>query len=325
VDCRGGCASAGVGSLREQIAYLTHKYTGVFKVNVRIIPRLDIKGPNLVKGVHFEGLRVLGKPEHFAYQYYLDGADELIYIDAVASLYGRNSLLDIVERTSRNIFIPLTVGGGLRSVEDIRRVLRAGADKVSMNTAAINRPELIREASQTFGSSTIVISIEAIRKSNGTYEAYVDYGRQSTGLDAVDWAKRASDLGAGELLVTSIDREGTGRGFDLELTRRVADSVSIPVISAGGAGHFSHVQEAIVEGHADAVCIGSLIHYQYLKQNDYQESDFAREGNIEYLRSRGGFRSVKETTLPEIKEYLIGRGTCCRRELSAGFQRSEAS
>ncbi len=282
-------------------------------MNIRIIPRLDIKGPNLVKGVHFEGLRVLGKPEDFAHHYYVDGADELIYIDAVASLYGRNSLLDIVERTSAKIFIPLTVGGGLRSVEDIRRVLRAGADKVSMNTAAISRPELIREASQTFGSSTIVVSVEAIRKPNGTYEAYVDYGRQSTGLDAVDWAKRAADLGAGELLLTSIDRDGTGRGFELELTRKVADSVPIPVISAGGAGNLSHIQEAVVEGRADAVCIGSLIHYQYLKQNEYQESDFAREGNIEYLRSRGSFRNLKETTLPEIKEYLIGHGTSCRR------------
>src|SRR6185503_14449232 len=143
-------------------------------MNVRIIPRLDIKGPNLVKGIHLEGLRVLGKPEHFARYYYENGADELIYMDAVASLYGRNSLVDIIERTSREIFIPLTVGGGLRSVDDIRTVLRAGADKVSLNTAAIRRPELIREAARAFGSSTIVVSIEAIRRPDGSYEAYTD-------------------------------------------------------------------------------------------------------------------------------------------------------
>ncbi len=166
-------------------------------MTIRIIPRLDIKGPNLVKGIHFEGLRVLGKPEYFARYYYENGADELLYMDAVASLYGRNSLLDIVEKTAREIFIPLTVGGGLRSVEDIRAVLRAGADKVSLNTAAIARPELIREASRAFGSSTIVVSIEAIRMPNGQYEAYVNYGRDRTNINVFDWAKQAVELGAG--------------------------------------------------------------------------------------------------------------------------------
>src|SRR5205823_1431104 len=163
--------------------------------------------------------------------YYYDcGADELLYMDAVASLYERNSLVDIIERTARDIAIPLTVGGGLRSVDDIRTVLRAGADKVSLNTAAIARPELIREAATKFGSSTIVVSIEAIRKGNGRYEAYTDTGRQKTGVDAYEWAVRAAELGAGEIIITSIDREGTGKGFDLELTRRIAESVSIPVV-----------------------------------------------------------------------------------------------
>jgi imidazole glycerol-phosphate synthase subunit HisF len=203
-------------------------------MNIRIIPRLDIKGPNLVKGIHFEGLRVLGKPEDFARHYYEHGADELIYQDAVASLYGRNSLLDIVKRTSREVFIPLCVGGGLRSLEDIRRVLRAGADKVALNTAAVERPELISEAAQAFGSSTIVVSIEAMRQNGGGYEAFVDFGRQSTGVDAVQWAERAVELGAGELLVTSINQEGTGKGYDLDLTRKIAESVSVPVIALGG-------------------------------------------------------------------------------------------
>lgn len=216
-------------------------------MNIRIIPRLDIKGPNLVKGIHFEGLRVLGKPEDFARHYYEHGADELIYMDVVASLYGRNSLLDIVERTSKEIFIPLTVGGGLRSIEDIRMVLRAGADKISINTAAVARPELIREVSRAFGSSTIVVSIEAIRKAEGTYEAYVDYGRQSTGVDAIEWAKRVVELGAGELLVTSIDREGMGNGFDLELIRRIAEAVPIPVIASGGAGKVEDIYDVVTQ------------------------------------------------------------------------------
>lgn len=281
-------------------------------MNIRVIPRLDIKGPNLVKGIHFEGLRVLGKPEDFARCYYEHGADELIYMDVVASLYGRNSLLDIVERTSKEIFIPLTVGGGLRSVEDIRRVLRAGADKVSINTAALAQPNLIREVSRAFGSSTTVVSIEAIRRPDGTYEAYADYGRQSTGVDAVEWARRAAELGAGELLVTSIEREGTGKGFDLELTRQIAEAVPIPVIAAGGAGRPAHVHDAVVAGRADAVCVASLLHYHYFKQKDYDESDFRGEGNVEHLRRRGGFGHIEEVTLPEIKEYLVARGIGCR-------------
>ncbi len=205
-------------------------------MNIRVIPRLDIKGPNLVKGIHMEGLRVLGKPEDFARYYYETGADELIYMDAVASLYGRNSLLGIVEKTAKDIFIPLTVGGGLRNLDDIRTVLRAGADKVSLNTAVVKTPQLIREASLAFGSSTIVVSIEAMRRPDGSYEAYVDFGREKTGVDAFQWALRATELGAGELVVTSIDREGTGKGFDVELTRKVAEAVPIPVIASGGAG-----------------------------------------------------------------------------------------
>lgn len=281
-------------------------------MNVRIIPRLDIKGPNLVKGIHFEGLRVLGKPEDFARCYYEDGADELIYMDAVASLYGRNSLLDVVERTSSEIFIPLSVGGGLRSVEDIRCVLRAGADKVSLNTAAISRPELIREASRAFGSSTIVVSVEAVNKPDGSYEAYVDYGRQSTGLDAIDWAKRAAELGAGELLVTSIEREGTGQGFDLTLTRRIAEAVPVPVIAAGGAGKLSHISDAVLEGCADAVCIASMFHYQCVNRLNYAEGAFQSEGNVEYLRHRSRFRNISEASVEDVKHHLVQSGIGCR-------------
>ena len=165
---------------------------------LRVIARLDIKGPNLVKGIHLEGLRVLGKPEQFARYYYEHGADELLYIDAVASLYGRNSILELVERTAKEIFIPLTVGGGLRSVDDIRAALRAGADKVALNTAVIRRPELIREAATRFGSSTIVVSIQAIKHPDGRYEAYTDYGRERTGVDALEWALRAAERAVAE-------------------------------------------------------------------------------------------------------------------------------
>jgi cyclase len=284
-------------------------------MNIRIIPRLDIKGPNLVKGIHFEGLRVLGKPEWFARYYYEHGADELVYMDAVASLYGRNSLLDIVERTAREIFIPLTVGGGLRSVEDIRRVLRAGADKAAINTAAIGRPELIREAARSFGSSTILVSIEAIRKPDGTYEAYVDYGRQRTGVDAFEWAVRAADLGAGELMVTAINNEGSGKGFDLELTRRIADAVPIPVIAGGGAGKLADVHDVITRGHADAVCLASLLHYHAIQHAGSQDGDYSEEGNIEFLRRGGAFSRIQAASIPKVKEFLVAHGVDCRSQL----------
>lgn len=279
-------------------------------MNVRVIPRLDIKGPNVVKGIHLEGLRVLGRPEKFARCYYEQGADELLYMDIVASLYGRNSLVEIIERTAREIFIPLTVGGGLRSIDDIRTVLNAGADKVSINTAAIQRPELIREASRRFGSSTVVVSIEAIKKPDGSYEAYTDNGRESTGVDAMEWAVHAAELGAGELLVTSIDREGTGRGFDLELTRHIAESVPIPVIACGGAGQPSHVHDVVEFGRANAVCLASVLHYGLLEHHD--PGDIAGEGNTEYLKTRKAFSRVENATLPEIKQYLINRGIPCR-------------
>ncbi len=281
-------------------------------MTVRIIPRLDIKGPNVVKGVNFEGLRVLGKPEDFARYYYEVGADELIYLDSVASLYGRNSLLSIVERTSKEIFIPLTVGGGLRTLEDIRRVLRSGADKVSINTAAVKRPELIRKAAISFGSSTIVVSVEAVRKPDGSYEAYVDYGREKTGLCALTWARKAAELGAGELMVTSINQEGTGRGFDLELTRTISESVSIPVIAGGGAGIVDHVSEVILKGGADAVALASIIHYNALRDPRFITGDFTGEGNTEFLKTGRGVTGITGAGISEIKAHLSRCGIDCR-------------
>jgi len=280
--------------------------------SVRIIPRLDIKGPNLVKGIKFEGLRVLGKPEDFARYYYENGADELIYIDAVASLYERNSLVDIIEKTSRQIFIPLTVGGGLRTIDDIRTVLRMGADKVAINTAAIRRPELISEASRTFGSSTIVVSIEAIKRPDGVYEAYTEYGRERSGIDAVEWAVRAVKLGAGELMVTSIDREGTGSGFDTVLTSKIAALVPVPVIAGGGAGNTEDIFKAISEGKADAISVASMLHYNYFRHFKYEKSDFSSEGNIEFLKKGEVPAMVEDVSINDIKRYLFDLGICCR-------------
>lgn len=281
-------------------------------MTVRIIPRMDIKGPNLVKGIHLEGLRVLGKPEFFARHYYEHGADELFYMDAVASLYERNSLVDIIRRTARDIAIPLTVGGGLRTVDDIRDVLRAGADKIAINTAAIRRPELIREASRRFGSSTIVVAIEAIRQTDGSYEVYTDCGRERTGVEVFAWAERVAELGAGEIVITSVDREGTGKGYDIDLTRQIAESVSIPVIAHGGAGSVQHVQEVIDDGRADAVCLGSCLHYQLIEANQDSLDDFAAEGNTEFLKRGRGFSKVQGFTISELKEALVAEAVACR-------------
>lgn len=281
-------------------------------VPIRIIPRLDIKGPNLVKGINFEGLRVLGKPEDFARRYYLDGADELFYQDAVASLYQRNSLLEIVEQTAREIFIPLCVGGGLRSLEDISQVLRAGADKVAINTAAVQNPNIVAEAARRFGSSTVVVAVEAIRRPGGWYEALTDYGRENSGKDAVQWARQAAELGAGEIMITAIHAEGAGKGFDLELTRAVAEAVAVPVIAGGGAGRPEHVLEAIRQGRAEAVALAGILHYNAIRSYRATDKDYQAEGNIEFLRKGGGFSCIQDTSLPEIKHFLATQGVDCR-------------
>lgn len=271
-------------------------------MNHRIIPRLDVKGPNLVKGIHLEGLRVLGKPAAFARHYYEQGADELLFMDVVASLYGRNNLLSLVEETANEIFVPLVVGGGMRSIDDIRAVLRAGADKVTINTAALRRPDFIREAAGTFGSSTIVVSIEAMKKADGGYEAFTDNGREKTGVDAIEWAARVAELGAGEILVTSIEREGTGRGYDIELTRAVAGAVDIPVVACGGAGKPEHVAEAIAAG-ASAVSLASLLHYEYVTSRETDRTLFAPGISTHHLE-KPGFGRVQATSLTDLKSYL---------------------
>jgi cyclase len=228
---------------------------------IRVIPRIDVKGKNAIKGIHLEGLRVVGEPRVLAERYYRDGADEIIYMDVVASLYGRNSILSVVQSAAEGIFIPLTVGGGIRSIDDIVAALRAGADKVALNTAAVRHPEFLTEAARTFGSQCIVLSIEAKKRSPGRWEALTDNGRETTGLDAVEWARQAESLGVGEVLITSIDAEGTRSGFEIELVRRVCEAVSIPVIACGGAGSSRHVTDLVAGSNCEAVSCASIFHF----------------------------------------------------------------
>ena len=227
----------------------------------RIIARLDIKGPKIVKGVRMDCIRPVEKPDILANRYYKDGADEMICIDVVASLYGRNNLVDIARRVSNHIFIPLTVGGGVRSLNDISLLLRSGADKIAINTWLIDHPGFVTEAAKKFGSQSIVASVQARRNSAGCWVALYNYGRELSDKDAVSWAVQLADLGAGEILLTSVDQDGTMSGFDLELIRQVAPNVDIPVIACGGAGETAHVAYALREGLADAVALASALHY----------------------------------------------------------------
>ncbi len=283
---------------------------------LRIIPRLDIKGPNLVKGVHLEGLRVLGKPESFAKFYYEQGADELFYQDVVASLYGRNSLEDIISRTAKEIFIPLTVGGGIRNIDDISRILHAGADKVSINTSAIGNSELISSASKVFGASTIVISIEAIKQPDGSYIAFTDNGRNATGKEVVAWAKEVEQLGAGEISLTCVDHEGAGKGFDLALLKSVINAVRIPVVAHGGAGNKQHVLDLTNELPVSGVAISSLFHYDYILHNRHIEG-YEEEGNVDFLKSNRVLTNIESVSVAELKSFLIEHNVPCRKHEKA--------
>ena len=248
----------------------------------RLIPCLDVKDGRVVKGVRFVDLRDAGDPVEAAQAYDAQGADELVFLDITASHEDRRIMLDVVRRTAEGIYMPLTVGGGIRSIEDVRRLLRAGADKVSLNTAALGRPELIREAAERFGSQCIVVAIDAKRRRQG-FEVYTHGGRQPTGRDAIAWAREAETLGAGEILLTSMDRDGTRHGYDLELTRAIAEAVSVPVIASGGVGGLQHLYEGLTTGRADAVLAASIFHFG-------------------------------EHTIPEAKAYLRARGVPVRLE-----------
>jgi cyclase len=229
----------------------------------RMIPCLDVHGGRVVKGVRFVDLRDAGDPVEAALAYDAQGADELVFLDITASHEERAIMLDVVRRTAEGIYMPLTVGGGIRSIEDIRTLLRAGADKVSLNTAALERPELIRDAAQRFGSQCIVVAIDAKREpvEERRWGVYTHGGRRPTGRDAVQWAREVEALGAGEILLTSMDRDGTGDGYDLELTRAVSEATSVPVIASGGAGTLEHLRQGVVDGKADAVLVASMFHF----------------------------------------------------------------
>ena len=227
----------------------------------RIIPCLDVTAGRVVKGVHFVDLRDAGDPVELAERYNSEGADEMVFLDITASSDGRDTMVEVVERTARKVFIPLTVGGGIRSVADARRVLLAGADKVSINTAAVERPELIAELSREFGAQAVVLAIDARRRPRGGWSVYVRGGRDDTGMDAIEWAVRGEALGAGEILLTSMDADGVRTGFDCELTRAVSRTTHVPVIASGGAGRPEHFSAVLSEGEADAALAASIFHY----------------------------------------------------------------
>ena len=245
----------------------------------RIIPCLDVHNGRVVKGVNFVNLRDAGDPVEIAAAYDKAGADELVFLDITASSDARETVVDMVRRVAETVFIPFTVGGGIRTVEDFRRLLREGADKISINSSAINTPELIHEAADKFGSQCVVVAIDAKRRADGSgWNIYKNGGRIDVGIDAMEWAKKVESLGAGEILLTSMDCDGTKAGYDLELTRAIADSVSIPVIASGGAGKLEHFREALTEGGADAALAASLFHYKELEIKEVKE--YLRENGV---------------------------------------------
>ncbi|MFH1245025.1 MAG: imidazole glycerol phosphate synthase subunit HisF [Candidatus Omnitrophota bacterium] len=248
----------------------------------RIIPCLDVKDGRVVKGINFLNLKDAGDPVETAAIYSREGADEVVFLDITASVQKRPTILDVVSRTAEQVFIPLTVGGGIRNVQDMRQLLKCGADKVSVNTAAVENPGLIKAGAEAFGSQCIVVAIDAKKSPQANWEVYTYGGRKPTGLDVVEWARKAEVLGAGEILLTSMDRDGTCDGYDLELTRTICESVNIPVIASGGAGTLAHLYAALTEGKADAALAASIFHY--------------------------GKYSIEQA-----KKYLLDRGVCVRK------------
>ena len=237
----------------------------------RIIARIDVKNEHVIKGIHLEGLRKVGNPNEMAKKYYNEGIDEIIFMDAVAAYYDRNSLTEIINRACENVFVPITVGGGIRKIKDIQIALNAGADKIAINTQAVKDPSFLTRASEIFGSQCIVSSIDAKKISENKWEVYVDNGREPTGMDVVEWAKKVEILGTGEIMLTSIDKEGTKRGFDIELYNAISEVVTIPVICCGGAGKKEHIADVISNKGVDAVALASILHYNIESINDLKE------------------------------------------------------
>ena len=245
---------------------------------IRVIARIDVKNEFAIKGIHLEGLRKIGNPNILACNYYKDGIDEIFFMDAVAAYYDRNSLTELIQNSCRNVFIPITVGGGIGSIDDIKNLLKSGADKVAINTKAVKNPDFILQSSKTFGSQCIVSSIEAKFIKDGKWEVYIDNGRESTGKDVVEWAKYVEELGAGEIMLTSIDKEGTKKGFDIELYKEVVNKVSIPIIASGGMGKSTDAVKLLKDADIDAIASASVLHYKIESIKEIKQTLF--ENNI---------------------------------------------
>ncbi len=262
-DASGALFSAGRrASCPAALRTLAAKVYNARMLQKRIIPCLDVNKGRVVKGTNFIDLRDAGDPVELAAYYDAEGADELTFLDITASSEGRDTIVDVAARTAEKVFIPFTVGGGIRTTDDFRKILKTGADKIGVNTAAVNNPDLIRQGAEMFGAQCVVLAVDARRKEDGSWEVYTHGGRTPTGLDAIEWAKRGEELGAGEILLTSMDCDGTLNGYDIELTRTVAESVSIPVIASGGAGTLDHIYDALTDGKAEAALVASIVHFR---------------------------------------------------------------
>ena len=274
-------------------------------VKFRIIPWLEIKGPNLIKGINMEGLRVLGDPNEFSNYYSGNGADEIIYHDVVASLYGRNSLLDTISSTAKKTFIPLTVSGGIRSIHDIQKVLEVGADRVCINSAAIKNINFVSKSAEIFGSSTICINIQTMKSSSGEYYCYYNNGRELTSIKVKDWVKIVEEKGAGEIILTSIDREGTFEGFDEELINKISQLVSIPIIIHGGCDGPNKLAKIIKKNKISGIAASSVFHYNYLKkyQKKRSEKNLSKEGNLEFLLNKNSIYHYDYDKIFSILEF----------------------
>lgn len=273
----------------------------------RIIAKLDIKGPNLVKGINLEGLRVLGEPSNFAKKYYRDMIDEIIYHDCVASLYDRKSFLDLITDTSSNIFIPISVGGGIKNIKDIENILNAGADKVFINSAAIKNPNFLKEATKKFGSSNICLSIESIKNHNNDFICLSNYGREISKKKLIDWFSEAQELGVGEIILTSISSEGMGNGFEKEMLELIYDKINVPFIIHGGIGNEKQIYDILKYDKVSGVAISSLLHYSLIREKTFKFNNTS-EGNTQFLRSSRNTINFKKTNILSIKKFLNKKG-----------------
>lgn len=248
--------------------------------SLRLVARLDIKGPNLIKGVNLEGLKIIGEPNKYALDYYKAGIDELIFMDVVASLYGRNQLSEIIKKATKDVFIPITVGGGIRNINDANDVLRFGADKIAINSAAIKNPKLITDLANKFGSQSVVLSVEAKKIKNDFWEAYSNNGRERSGLNVIDWIKKGISYGAGEILLTSVDQEGTGKGFDINLINAVLKVTQVPIILSGGLGKINHMIDVVKETGVEAIAAANVFHTNKISVKEMRKAAINNQFNV---------------------------------------------